>query len=352
MGFTPAFQNILDECEQLARKTPDPKVVQKHFFDACVKIGPYERLCNLYRVRPKDPIPGEPSRLQFFYPNLMQQTFWHNRTNRDLVLKMRQGGVTTFSCLIALDMSLFNHGVNTAIMAHVQPAVKKFFKIIKTAFKAFQKDWTSYYPVASPPVDNVAELQISETGSTLVVCTEAKGLTLDFLHISEAAFILEDEKISESIEAVPFGGWVIMETTPDSASGYFWELWNLWEKKENWTFKGHFFEWWYQYPEKSTIPFLIPDEKFKYTDEEEVLMKKHDILTQVHILWRRRKIAEVFGDVGEFMRKYPEDSRTCFLSGASCVFSAGTMNALWKQEKDPPFVGGLTLEKSSNMGIS
>ena len=341
MSYTPAFQNILDEIDRMSELGCPVTQIQQFFQEQCRKLGAYERLNNLYRIRPKRPVPGEPSRLQFFKMNRMQDAFYKAHTTRDLVLKMRQGGVTTLSCLIALDLALWEDGVNTAIMAHVRDNVKKFFRIIKTAFTSFKKDWGKLYPI-SESTDNVNELKIKETDSTLSVITEGKGLTLDFLHISEAAFV-EDTRISESLESVPFTGWVIMETTPDTASGLFYDLWDLQQRGESCAFKGHFFAWWFQYPEDEDLPRLkaLPD--FAYTDKELILLKSNS-LTKEHILWRRLKLSESGGDEGEFARKYPEDPLTCFLSGSRSVFASDILAALWMNEKPPAFMGDLMIK--------
>lgn len=308
------------------------------FHREMVALGPEERLNNLYRIRPKRAVLGESSRTQFFTMNRMQRDFWNNRTNRDLVLKMRQGGVTTFACLIALDMCLWTPGVQTAIMADTQPHAKKYFEIVKTAFRCFQRDWGNFYPV-KPSYDNVCELKLDELGSDLLVCTDAKGMTLDFLHVAEAAFV-EDARISESIEAVPMSAWVVLETTPDTASGMFYDLWDTWEKGRDSTFRGNFYAWWWQYPEEPDLPFLIADETFAYTEEEQVLVKLHD-LNKEHIIWRRKKISENKGDVGEFHRKYPEDPLTCFMSGSRCYFPMDVQKSLWSLERPPSFTGDL-----------
>lgn len=340
MSFTPTFQAILTECERLDQSKAPKSKIREYFQTSVSQLSPFERINNLYRIRPKRPVVGQSSRLVFFSANTIQSTFWQSHTNRDLILKMRQGGVTTFSCLVALDLCLWSHGINAAIMAHVRDNVQKFFRITKTAFTQFQKDWGDLYPVHNA-IDNVSELQIAETGSFLSVCTEAKGLTLDFLHISEAAFI-DDARISESLEAVPLSGWVIMETTPDTASGYFYDLWDSGSQGNLASFKNHFFPWWFQYPEAEDYPKLKALPTFSYTDREEALIKQHN-LTREHILWRRLKISEAGGDEGEFMRKYPEDPMTCFLSGSRSVFNADILTSLWKQERPPAFIGDLQL---------
>lgn len=339
MSYTPKFQAVVDQLPQIVRDGYEADL-RKFFMDQMVALGPYERLNNLYRIRPKRPVPGESSRIKFFEMNKMQDHFYQHRTNRDMILKMRQGGVTTMGRLIALDYSLFTPGVQTAIMAHVKDNVKQFFKDTKLAFRWFQKDWGQFHPVNSD-VDNVNELRIKELGSSLLVCTEAKGLTLDFLHVSEAAFV-EDSRISESIEAVPLSGWVILETTPDTASGMFYDMWELQEKGEPCTFKGHFYPWWFHYPEVEDIPALKAAPDFRYSEKEEVMVAEHG-LTREHILWRRLKLSECGGDEGEFNRKYPEDAMTCFLSGSRSIFSSEILASLWKSERAPAFVGDLVL---------
>lgn len=340
MSFTPAFQKVYDTLQVLIADSAPDDVIQNYFIDSCRALGAYERLNNLYRIRPKRPIPGEPSRLQFFKMNAMQQEFWKNHTNRDLITKMRQGGVTTLSCLIGLDKALWEPGTHSAVMAHVRDNVKKFFRITKTAFKQFQKDWGAFYPVTNT-VDNVSELHIKETGSELIVCTESKGLTLDFLHVSEAAFV-EDSRISESVESVPLSCWVIMETTPDTASGMFYDLWDLYYKGDECMYKAHFFPWWFQYPEKEDLHLFKPSANFKLTDKEQILMSEHQLSVE-HIIWRRLKITESGGDEGEFLRKYPEDPLTCFLSGSNSVFAPDALAAMWKNERIPAFVGDLAI---------
>lgn len=342
MIYTPRFQLVIDEVERMAANGTSIGDIRSYFFNACQELGAEERLNNLYRIRGKRASKGAPSKIIQFKMNRMQRAFYQKRTTRDLVLKMRQGGVTTFSCLIALDMALFENDVNTAIMAHILPNVKKYFRICKLGFQQFQKDWGDLYPVSSK-LDNVNELVINETGSSLSVCMEAKGLTLDFLHISEAAFV-DDDRISESIEAVPLSSWVILETTPDTASGYFYDCWDEWYKGSVSMFTGHFFPWWHQYPEDEDLGLLQPDDKFQYTDEERLLVELND-LTPQHIIWRRLKISESKGDKGEFMRKYPEDASTCFLSGSNSVFPADVLGSLIANERVPAFVGDLVLSE-------
>jgi len=341
MAFTPIFQKILDEIDSMVAQQQPISALRDYFREQMIAIGPYERLNNLYKIRPKRAIPGERSRYLSFRMNEVQDHYFKNRTNRDSVLKMRQIGLTTLSCLIGLDMCLWNMGNNACIMAHVLPNVKKYFRITKNAFQQFIKDWGSLYPVSNL-VDNVTELHIDQTGSIMMVATETKGLTLDFLHFAEAAFI-PDSRIEESLESVPLSGHVIMESTPDGASGIFYEHWsNYLTDPESSLFTCHFFPWWWQYPEREDIPFLKHPKVFAPTEEEETLMNKED-LKQNHIVWRRNKVSESGNNESEFLKKYPEDPITCFLSGAHSVFDAEIVRGLWINAHEAAFRGDLTI---------
>jgi len=208
-------------------------------------------------------------------------------------------------------------------------------------FNQFQKDWGSLYPVTNT-VDNVSELHIDETGSILMVATETKGLTLDFLHIAEAAFV-PNSRIEESIESVPLSGHVVMESTPDGASGIFYEHWNNYlTDPDSSLFTCHFYPWWWHYPEHQDIPFLKRPKEFIPTEKEEELMDKYE-LTENHIIWRRNKISESGDNESEFLKKYPEDPITCFLSGAHSIFDADIVRGLWINGKDAAFKGDLRI---------
>lgn len=341
MSFTPKFQEVLDRIDELAAHKEPISVIRDYFREAMISLGPLERINNLYKVRPKRAVPGERARYVSFRMNPVQQHYWENRTNRDSVLKMRQVGLTTLSCLIGLDQCLFSLGTNACIMAHVLPNVKKYFRITKNAFNQFSNDWGDLYPVTNT-VDNVSELHIAETGSIMMVATETKGLTLDFLHIAEAAFV-EDSRIEESIESVPLSGHVVMESTPDGASGIFYEHWNSFlTSPDSSLFTCHFYPWWWQYPEKEDIPYLKRPKELVLTDKEEHLKDKYE-LNDNHIIWRRNKISESGNSEAEFLKKYPEDPITCFLSGAHSVFDSDVVRTLWMNSVDAPFKGDLRI---------
>ena len=348
MAYTEKFQLVLNELDKMVSQGKPISALQTYFFDEMVKLGPKERINNLYKVRPKRAVPGEKSRYVNFRMNRVQDNYYDNRTYRDSILKMRQVGTTTLSCVIGLDSCLFNNGYNACIMAHVLSNVKKYFRITKNAFTQFQRDWGNLYPVTNI-VDNVSELHIGETGSIMMVATETKGLTLDFLHVAEAAFV-EDDRIQESMESVPLTGHIILESTADGAAGIFYDVWDAFLKNEKDSlFTCHFYPWWEHYPEPEDVEVikyfknkLKVNGELVITDEEQQLIDKYE-LSKDHIVFRKLKISEAGGSESEFFKKYPEDPITCFLSGAHSVFDADIVRSLWVNSIPESFKGDLQI---------
>src|SRR5688572_15034326 len=69
--------------------------------DAMLMLGHEERIRNLYRVRHK-----LQNSAAFFVPNKPQEKYLATRKGRDIILKIRQVGFTTLSCVRALDYAL------------------------------------------------------------------------------------------------------------------------------------------------------------------------------------------------------------------------------------------------------
>jgi hypothetical protein len=343
MKYTPKFAEILDKVDKMSLGRYSKGEIQEFFIESVKNLGTAERMENLYRIRVKERLDDESvsTHIQQFNKNRMQCDIDSKQSNRDLILKMRQGGVTTYSGLVELDKTIWENEFQSAMMAHVQPRVKDILASIKNSYRWFCKDWGELYPTTTNN-DNVSQLVIKETNSCLRVCTETKGLPLDRLHISEAAFV-PDDRISESCESVPQGGQIIMETTPNIADGFFYDMAMLCINGKHCPYRFHFYPWWWQYPEEKHAHLFVPESDIAYSDKEQILIRQHE-LTPAQVVWRRMKIAECRGDEGEFCRLYPEDPITCFLSGSKSVFPVDVLSNLFKSCREPSFRGDLISE--------
>jgi hypothetical protein len=139
-----------------------------------------------------------------------------------------------------------------------------------------------------------------------------RGMTIHNLHCSEVsrwARGAEDTLASLRAAVVP-DGEIMLESTPNGASGLFYEEW---DKAEERGYIRHFFPWWYEtsYKEDVTKRKLGP-----LTDEEKGLMKEHG-LTSEQIGWRRARWQTMRGQAAQ---EYAEDAVSCFLASGECVF--------------------------------
>lgn len=297
-------------------------------------LGWRERMRNLYRIKDK-----ETGQFVFFKPNSFQDRFEEERSGRDIILKCRQVGFTTWSCIYALDRALWD-GWNTGIMSHIRERTGMLFAIIKNANDWYKRDWGKYYlPVQEQDSSN--GISWVESKASITVSYDFRGLTLRFLHVSEAGFI-ESERLIGSMQAVPEAGEIILESTPNGSGGMYYNQWNLWKKEGDLApFKGYFCAWHQHYPEH---PERWINKEIKL-NEKELELKELYGLENYHLAWRRWKINESCdGSEEVFDVEYPSDDISCFLSGSDQVFASKTLKLQESFVKDPSFVGVLRSE--------
>ena len=82
--------------------------VEKHL------ANPLWRLNNLYTIIDKE------GKQRVFKFNYAQKSLYENIWHRNIILKARQLGISTFVCLFFLDMCLFKPNVATGIIAHTR----------------------------------------------------------------------------------------------------------------------------------------------------------------------------------------------------------------------------------------
>jgi len=318
MAYTKKFQALLNSLSGLSMEEASNK-----FISGCMSLGPEERLRNLYKVKNKD------GAVVSFVPNKGQMRFWKNRSNRDLILKSRQIGFTTFACVEAFDKSVFEAGSHCGIMADKRERVKEIFGMVRRTYRLFMKDWGQLINLTTD-LNNQNELVWHEKDSAVKVAYDFKGYTLKYLHISEAAFI-DEQRITESTESIPDTGRIIMETTPNGMGGYFFHQYQSAIKGKG-TYRKHFFPWFEHYPEHL---INVPDDVSWNIKEEE----QRDLygLSDQQLMWRKWKIEDMNSDEEEFNRLYPTDEISCFLSGRNQVFTQGILNRLNKNKCDPAF---------------
>src|SRR5438105_5731679 len=120
------------------------------------------------------------------------------------------------------------------------------------------------------------------------------------------------ETLASLRAAVPGEGEIVLESTPNGASGVFYEEW---QRADETGYQRHFFPWWYEaeYRVKEDLASVQP-----LTPEEEGLME-HERLTEAQIAWRRINRAQLRGLAAQ---EFAENAATCFRASGECVFDA------------------------------
>jgi len=267
-------------------------------------------------------------KLEPFAWNRAQRTLHQERSGKDLVLKARQLGISTY-----VQGEMFRRTVTktstTITLAHDAETTQKLrrmadrfymncrFNGIQPARKYANATVTTY-----PEFDSVAT--IATAGSVEV----GRGDTYSDIHGSEVAFWPDAEKIMAG--AMQGGNPdIILESTPNGSQGYFYDtVMEAIDGDSIW--KLHFFPWWFDDEYKLPVPeeFAI-----QFTKQEKALIAQHN-LTPGQILWRRSKIREL---KRLFPQEYPEDPVSCFLTSGNSYFgdTASFFTAPMNAQYDP-----------------
>lgn len=261
---------------------------------------------------------------QLFRENWIQKQINNSKSKRKLILKYRQGGVTTGELIKMLDYVCFNKSKNVCVMADERGNMEKIFNKVRYAHKYMPK---RFQPELDKGGGSKYEMRFPELDSTIFCDLEGRGGTINWLHISEAAFA-KPERIRATLEAVPKDGIVTFETTPNGMGNHYYKRWI----KEPSIYDKLFFPW-----------FLHPDYQMDgelqtpHTSEETEFIKKtkqiyKKKITDKQILWRRAKLE----DLGEmFYQEYPEDDISCFLTSGDSAFDLMKIKKYLDESIDP-----------------
>lgn len=269
------------------------------------------RLANLYRIVDKN------SKLIKFNKNEVQEQLDLEKSRRNIILKGRQQGITTYECIDGLDDVLFKMNFKMVIIAHDKDSLIKIFEKIKIAWDHFPKPLKEAMGYEAK-TDRVNELSFNN-GSSIRVTLSCRSDTVNRLHISEfgkicAKYPLKaQEIITGAIPAVPAEGRIDIESTAEGEFGafadMFWEAWERGEPQVPKQFKAFFFSWTLSQEYKLNATLDIPPDLKEY-------QKLHN-LTQEQINWYfiERQTQKKF-----MPQEYPTTPEEAFISSGNKMF--------------------------------
>lgn len=260
-----------------------------------------------------------------FKPNKMQSYFQTHKGNRNIILKHRQGGMSSY---ILADMFLdciTLPNISCAVVSHETHATQRLLD--KVQF---------YYDSMSPPKPGIgaesrSEKTFPDLHSSIYVGTAGakafgRGDMIRKILLSEMSFYEDPEPIVSGVEdSVPLSGELTIECTPNGEDNLFHQKWVRAREGKS-SYKTFFFPWWwtddYCLPRNSEL--VIPADKgeLRFTEDEAELIRLYH-LSEDQIRWRRWKIGE---KEGLFWQEYPEDEVSCFITIGNPVFDQNMLN--------------------------
>ncbi|MEO8649816.1 MAG: hypothetical protein ABI539_11680 [Acidobacteriota bacterium] len=309
------------------------------------------------------------TRLKF---NEIQQHLHGELTGKDVVIKSRRQGLSTYFKARSFANAVVNSGRNARIVPHDPDTEAEFradFKVMYENLPAHLRPETKYYSEDLIEFKDTVKGTINSRISTASVQPghegKGRGQTITDLHLTEPPFWRGDaRKAATSLMEAASGGSIAVEST---AFGIDWTH-AIYQQGKNGEagWKSFFFQWWWKRSyriegarfaqgRKKEWVLLLPGEtlkdiwsvpakelseinriakrnrfdKAKVTDDEQKvceLILAH-LKTQGHVAkkmkwscddvaeflaWRRAKIDELPGGENQFKVEYPENDIDCF----------------------------------------
>lgn len=254
-------------------------------------------------------------------PNAVQVQYLAERTNRDVILKARQVGITTIVSALFFYDTITRPNTASVIVAHDRESTELVFRIVQLFWRrlpdairerAGPTHFASRREFFWPAINS--QFYIGTAGAV----TFGRGQTINNLHCCEFAFWPRaEESMATLLEAVPADGRVVIESTANGVGNHFHTVWRAAVDRQS-TFRAHFFPWWRE------PAYRLAGEPLGDLRADEAALRAQGF-DDDQIRWRRTKEREL----GErFVQEHPEDDVTCFLASGRCCFDALALRQL------------------------
>ncbi len=256
--------------------------------------------------------------LVYLRTNAAQKEYERACGTRNIVLKARQMGVTTWVAARFFLHTITRPGTLTVQVAHTQEAAEEIFRMVHRFVEnlpadlqggALQRSRSNRRQLVFPGLDS--EYRVETAGDS----NAGRGLTIQNLHCSEVARwgANASEVLASLRAAVPQDGEIVLESTANGMGGCFYREWL--KARESW-YVRHFFPWWMD------EGYRIGGERGKelaagaLNSDERRLVETFG-LTREQVAFRRQARQD-FGE--RAAEEFAEDPATCFLASGAAVF--------------------------------
>ena len=298
------------------------------------------RLENLYYVVNED------GQLVKFKLREAQKWLLANMSWKNIILKARQLGFTTFICLFLLDYALFNRNKNVGIIAHTQKDATVIFRKIKVAWENMLPELKQFLHLGTTS-DSKSEYEFTN-GSFMMISTSLRSGTYQAILITEfgklcAQFPEKAEEIITGTLPAANKGLVFIESTAEGEDGHFYDMCSEAMELEQIgrpltikDFKFFFFPW-YQNSANQVEGNISLD------TETEIYLKK--IETDLHIVlpqsYKNWYFLEKKTQKGKMKQEHPSTPIEAFISSGNKMFNGEKIELMLQQwARKPELVDG------------
>lgn len=277
---------------------------------------------QMLRVRTRD---GKSESLR---ANAVQREFERRRGQRNIVLKARQMGLTTWAAGRFFLKTVLQPGTLTLEVAHTQEAAEEIFRIVHRFVRSMPEalrrgplktSRANVRAIAFPAIDT--QYLVVSAGDR----NAGRGLTVQNLHCSELARWPGNpaETLAGLLAALTPNGEMILESTPEGVGGCFYDEWA--RAAETGTVR-HFFPWW-----------MEPRYRARAADAESLTREECELIEDrgldLEQIGFRRQIKMSFRQLAS--QEYAEDSESCFRASGDSVFELSAIEDRLRTAPDP-----------------
>ena len=252
--------------------------------------------------------------------NRAQAEFEARRGQRNVVLKARQMGISTWVAGRLFLKTITVPGTLSVQVAHTQEAAEAIFQMAHR-FLALLPEFLREGALETSKA-NAREIHFRRLDSGFRVESAGdpnagRGLTITNLHCSEVARWPGDAgAVLQGLQAaLAPGGELVLESTPQGAQGCFWEQWR---RAAETGMVQHFFPWWW---EPSYVGTAVAEDAL---DEEERQLRAEHGLSLEQMGYRRMLRAGFRELAGQ---EFAEDVESCFAASGDCIFDTAAVDA-------------------------
>lgn len=260
--------------------------------------------------------------------NPAQRLYEQKRGCKNIVLKARQMGISTWIAGRFFLKTITQPGTLTVEVAQNQEAAEQIFRIVHRMYSqlpeglregALRVSRINSGQITFPEMDSEYRVESAANANA------GRGMTIQNLHCSEVARWNGDPAatMASLMAALTPTGELVLESTPNGAYGCFYDEW---QRADETGTTRHFFPWWME-PAYSGPPVTSE----AWTEEERHLAEIHKLSPQQ--IGFRRTLSHGFR--GMAAQEYAENPDNCFLASGHCVFDLESIAKRLRELPEP-----------------